>query len=188
MARPKPFVPVKLLCAVIYGDPSPYDQAKTRLAGEFGEIDLESPPTPFDLTDYYQDEMGPGLKRRFMSFAKLIDPEALADIKIRTNALEEEIGRPGGGGGRAVNIDPGYLTASALVMATAKDFSHRIPLRQGIYAHLELLFTKTGVKTLDWTYPDLRRELCWAYFLTVRKAYLRQLRPDSTVRGFNPAG
>ncbi len=69
--------------------------------------------------------------------------------------------------GRPVNIDPGYLTASALVMATAKDFAHRIPLAGGIYAHLEFLFTRTGVRTLDWTYPDLRREPAQGYLRAV---------------------
>jgi hypothetical protein len=75
-----------------------------------------------------------------------------------------------------VNIDPGYLTASALVMATAKDFSHRIPLGQGIYAHLEFLFTRTGVKILDWTYPDFRRRPCQEFFRAVRAIYLTDLR------------
>jgi hypothetical protein len=75
-----------------------------------------------------------------------------------------------------VNIDPGYLTASAVVMATAKDFAHRIPLGKGIYAHLEFLFTRTGIRTLAWTYPDLRREAAQAYFRSVRDGYLGQLR------------
>ena len=92
--------------------------------------------------------------------------------------------------GRPVNIDPGYLTASAVVMATAKDFAHRIPLGRGIYAHLEFLFTRTGVKTLDWTYPDLRREPCQAYFRSVREIYLapapRNARTDAG--GLSPRG
>jgi hypothetical protein len=75
-----------------------------------------------------------------------------------------------------VNLDPGYMTASALIMATAKDFSHRIPLQKGIYAHLELLFGKNDVKTLSWTYPDYRTEEYHRYFLEVRKIYLKQIK------------
>ena len=111
-----------------------------------------------------------------MGFGALIAPETLPSLKIRAIELEETLRKESGAVGRAVNIDPGYLTASALVMATAKDFSHRVPLAQGIYAHLEFLFTKTGVKTLEWTYPDLRREPAQAYFRSVRESFLRQIR------------
>ena len=176
MAVPSPFAPVKLVCGLITGDPAMAEKARSLLAERYGPVDLESPSFPFDLTDYYEKEMGPGLVRRFMSFARLIEPERLADIKIETNALEERIGEESGLALRAVNIDPGYLTASALVMATAKDFSHRIPLRHGIYAHLEFLFSHADVRTLDWTYPDMRREDCRRFFLEVRAAYLGQLR------------
>jgi len=61
-------------------------------------------------------------------------------------------------------------------MATAKDFSHRIPLRDGIYAHLELMFTKQGVRYLEWTYPDFRQPDYHDFFLGVRKSYLCQLK------------
>jgi len=175
MARPKPFAPVKLICGVIHAEDGFYDEARARLAALFGDVDLESPALPFDLTDYYNGEMGPGQRRRFMSFTRLVDPQDLPRIKLLTNDLERTIGAPAPGR-RAVNLDPGYLTSSALVMATAKDFSHRIPLRDGIYAHLELLFARKGIRALDWTYPDLRREPPQAYFRAVRDIYLRQLR------------
>lgn len=188
MARPKPFAPVKLVCGVIHADPRRYDEARGRLVERYGEVDLESPPFVFDLTGYYENEMGRELKRRFMSFARLIDPQELPAIKLFTNALEREIGKPAGEGSRTVNIDPGYLTASALVMATAKAFAHRIPLREGIYAHLELLFTKKGARVLDWTYPDLRREPCLGFLMSLRRAYLRDLKAASLGLPLNPEG
>jgi hypothetical protein len=180
MAQPKAFVPVKSICGVIYKEDALYDEVRRRLDAEWGRVDSESAPFPFDLTDYYQAEMGPGLVRRFMSFETLIAPESLPEKKIRAIELEDALRRETGAAGRPVNIDPGFLTASALIMATAKDFAHRVPLAKGIYAHLEFLFTKMGVKTLEWTYPDLRREPAHAYFRSVREIYLRQVRgrPD----------
>jgi hypothetical protein len=176
MAQPKEFAPVKLLCGVIYKEDALYDEVRRRLEGEWGSVDSESAPFPFDLTGYYEDEMGGGLLRRFMSFEGLTAPEVLPARKTRAIELEEALRKERDASGRPANIDPGYLTASAMVMATAKDFAHRIPLAGGIYAHLEFLFTRTGVKTLDWTYPDLRREPCQAYFRSVRETYLGQLR------------
>src|SRR5512141_1006768 len=176
MAKPKEFAPVKLICGVIYKEEGLYEEVRRRLEAEWGRVDGESAPFPFDLTDYYEPEMGAGLVRRFLSFERHMAPESLPEKKIKAIVIEESFRRERGTAGRPVNIDPGYLTASALIMATAKDFAHRIPLGRGIFAHLEFLFTRTGVKTLEWTYPDLRREPAQAYFRAVREIYLRQLR------------
>jgi Domain of unknown function (DUF4416) len=176
MAQPKEFASVKLICGVIYKEDALYEEVRRRLEAEWGRVDSESSPFPFDLTDYYEAEMGPGLFRRFMSFEALIAPESLPEKKLRAIAIEEALRLEHGTPGRPVNIDPGYLTASALVMATAKDFAHRVPLAGGIYAHLEFLFTKAGVKTLEWTYPDLRRGPVQAYFRSVREICLRGIR------------
>jgi hypothetical protein len=176
MAQQREFAPVKLICGVIYKEEALYEEVKKRLEAEWGRTDSESPAFPFDLTGYYEDEMGGGLLRRFLGFEKLVPPGSLPEAKLWAIELEAMVRRERGVIGRPVNIDPGYLTASAVVIATAKDFAHRIPLAKGIYAHLELLFTRTGVKVLDWTYPDLRREGPQAYFREVRETYLRQLR------------
>jgi hypothetical protein len=176
MAQPKEFAPVKLICGVIYKEDALYEEVRRRLEAEWGRVDSQSAPFPFDLTAYYEAEMGPRLFRRFMSFETLIAPESLPERKIRAIEIEESFRRERGAPGRPANIDPGYLTASALVMATAKDFAHRVPLGRGIYAHLEFLFTRTGVKTLEWTYPDLKREPAQAYFRSVREIFLRGIR------------
>lgn len=180
MALPKPFMPAKLICGIIAGSERVFEIAREHLVDHFGPTDLESSLFPFDQTDYYEKQMGPGLRRKFLSFENLINPEALSDIKLKTNALEEDITREAGRSLRAVNLDPGYLTPSALIMATAKDFAHRIPLRNGIYAHLEYLFSKKEVRMLDWTYPDYRSEGYRAFFLEVRRVYLSQLREKKT--------
>jgi hypothetical protein len=177
MAEIKPFVPVKYICGIIYARPDILAKTEQRLVGRLGPVDLRSAAVDFTLTDYYEKEMGKGLKRIFLSFAELGPPERLSELKRLTNAWEEELRVESGEARRVVNIDPGYVTAAALFMATAKDFAHRVPLRDGIYAHLELLFTKTGVRFLDWTYPDFRRESYGSFFSAVRQAYLARLGP-----------
>jgi hypothetical protein len=174
MAEIKPFSPVKLICGLIASQEEHFGRAKTDLMSLFGDIDLETAEFAFNLTEYYERQLGPGLKRKFLSFRLLIRPEELSGIKHRTNLLEEEIRKNFLEEHRIINIDPGYITASALIMATAKDFSHRIPLEKGIYAHLEFLFSKNGFKTLEWTYPDFRGNAYHEFFLAVRKLYLQQ--------------
>ena len=153
-------------------------ESQERLAGIFSTIDSESQEFDFDYTDYYTKQMGGPLKRKFYSFLKLISPENLSDIKIRTNELEKEIQKERKAPGRIVNIDPGFLNGAAVVMGTVKDFAHRIPLQRGIYGHLELLFGKDSVKILDWTYPDFHSPAYHEYFLRVRKIYLQQLKQN----------
>lgn len=175
MAEPKTFPRVKLICGIISSEERFFKKAEEHLVRLYGPLDLSSPFFPFNFTDYYEKQMGKDLKRQFISFMSLISPQTLSEIKIRTNTLEKEIREEMKQNRRAVNIDPGYLTASALIMATAKDFAHRIPLQDGIYAHLELLFGKDVVRTLDWTYPDFKTEQYQKFFLDVRRIYLSQV-------------
>jgi hypothetical protein len=179
MADIKGFQPVKLICGVIFSKAEHLQRAEDRLIELYGPADSRSPHFDFDLTEYYTPKMGEDLKRTFFSFLDLIPPERLSEIKVRSNALEEDIRREFQADIRIVNLDPGYMTQAALIMATAKDFSHRVPLAHGIYAHLEFLFTKTGIRRLDWTYPDFLKEGYQTYFQGVRKTYLDQLRQGS---------
>lgn len=176
MAEPQPFIPVKLICGIIASKERTILRAKERLAQHYGEIDSSSPLFSFDFTDYYEKQMGKNLKRKFLSFKKLVEAERLCAIKQETNRLEEEIREEFQSLHRIVNLDPGYMTPASLIMATAKDFSHRIPLQNGIYAHLEFLFGKDEVRTLDWTYPDFKCKDYQEYFLDVRRFYLSQLK------------
>jgi hypothetical protein len=176
VAEPKSFTPVKLICGIISYEERFFEKAEARLVELYGHVDHHSPLFDFNITDYYEKQMGKNLKRKFLSFEKLFQAEKLSEIKLRTNELEEEIRQEYKENFRVANLDPGYLTPSALVMATAKDFAHRIPLQHGIYAHLELLFSKKGVKVLDWTYPDFKAEEYQIFFRKLRKIYLEQLK------------
>jgi hypothetical protein len=182
MADVKPFTPAKLIVGIIASQEAVFVRSIEALTAIHGPVELRSPAFPFDRTDYYEGEMGPGLSRMFLGFLRLVPPDSLSDIKLRTNALEEEIRHSLAGASRVVNLDPGILTAAALIMATAKDYAHRIPLRQGIYAHLEVLFRRSGVRLLPWTYPDFRQEGYQRFLQEARQAYLSQLRGRTSDR------
>lgn len=179
MAIPKPFTPVKLICGIMASREHTCLNAEKKLVQLYGPPDTRSPLFSFDITHYYENQMGKNLKRMFLSFQRLISPESLSAVKLRTNRLEKEMQEEGEAAHRIVNLDPGYLTAASLIMATAKDFSHRIPLLDGIYAHLEFLFGREEVRVLDWTYPDFREKGYQDYFLGVRRIYLSQLKKSS---------
>ena len=150
-----------------------------RLMDLYGPVDLVSPWLPFDYTDYYEKEMGRPLCRRLLAFKHLIDQEQLPDIKHQTNAIESDFAREGR---RGVNIDPGYLLLERLVLATGKNFSHRIYLRRGIYADLTLIYRKERFESLPWTYPDYADAHLQEFLFKVRKQYAFDLK-DHPLRG-----
>ncbi len=177
MAEIRPFPPAKLVCGIIAAAEADFERAEGAVAAVWGPLDGRSGRFPFDFSDYYAPRMGPGLKRGFVSFGPLVPPDRLSPIKRETNRLEEALGRGSGSPvARPVNLDPGIVTSAALIMATAKDFSHRIPLSEGIYGHLELLFTRTGIRLLDWTYPDFRDGRYTPFLLEARKSLLFALK------------
>jgi hypothetical protein len=164
----------KLFVGMISGFPEVFSEAAAILQAEFGAVDMESDIFPFDCTDYYAKEMGENLKRKFITFAPLISQEELARIKIFTNSVEEKFaGRYSLA--RPINLDPGLAVASKIILASCKDFSHRIYLGRGVYAEVTLQSFKGTYKTLPWTYPDFRKDEYHSFFLGVRKKYLKQL-------------
>ena len=147
---------VKMFCGIIAVDEGTLAVAKRELGERIGEMDFESDVIPFDFTDYYRDEMGEGLLRLFVSFEELIEPGRIVEMKLLTNEIERSTSSSADGAGRRMNLDPGYVTPAKVVLATTKDFSHRIYLRDGIYAEVTMNFRKDGFKYFDWTYPDFR--------------------------------
>lgn len=80
---------VKIFCGLIYKEEEILNEAKKQLIEKWGKIDIEEGPFVFDFTDYYEEEMGRDLKRRFISFEKLYIPEDASEWKIFTNRIEE---------------------------------------------------------------------------------------------------
>lgn len=147
--------PVKLICGMIASDPALMDAAQDRLAESLGPCDIVSPIWPFDFTQYYQPQMGDGLQRRFVSFATLAGPDALSQVKNLSNRLEAELAaeKPAGPP-RPINLDMGYIESAKLVLASMKNFAHRIYLGAGVYAEVTLLYRQGRWEALPWTFPD----------------------------------
>jgi len=173
MGESKGHPPVKLIVGMFTAQPELFDVAEARLSAEFGPTDYESEVLPFDTTTYYAAEFGENLHRKFVSFAELIEPGELAGIKLFTNALEMELAA---GGKRRINLDPGYLSLVKLVLATTKDWQHRIYLGRGIFAEVTLRFQKGSFRPWEWTYPDYRSQEYISIFNHIRWIYREQLR------------
>ena len=127
-------------------------ESRAALAEEFGELDSASEVLPFDFTSYYDQEMGPNIQRQIVSVHALVDPEDLARIKHSANKMEADRADPSGH--RPLNIDPGLLSLSRVILATTKSASHRIPIGDQMYAEITLLYQKGQYQILPWTYPD----------------------------------
>ena len=165
--------PVKLICGLLAGDLEWLVRAKEILSGRFGPIDHESESIPFDFTVYYQKELGPNITRQYVSLKKLIDPGELATIKLTTNRMEDELSEDGV---RKVNLDPGYLDLSKMVLATTKDATYRVYLADGISGQATLYFEGGTYRPWEWTYADYRTDTAIAFFNLVREGYKRQWR------------
>ena len=174
MSLPRPFKPVKLVMSFIFSQGKDFLPALCRADQRFGPVDFVSETLAFDFTSYYSPEMGKGLWRRMVSFEPLVMPDQLVSVKLWTNAQELQILNEQGG--RRLNIDPGYLAASKFILATGKDYSHRIYLGEGIYGDLTLIFQKGAFSPLPWTYPDYASEPLLGIINLLRKRYLWQLK------------
>jgi len=172
MAKAPP--PVKLIVGMISREVKLFEEAESRMQSEFGPIDFVGPILPFDYTDYYREEMGEGLNRKFVSFERLIRSDEIAAIKMATNRWEEELA-DSGEGKRRINLDPGYIALAKFVLATTKDYSHRIHLGGGIYAEVALHFHKGTYQPYDWTYPDYRSRAYIDIFNGIRQIYKSQI-------------
>ncbi len=165
--------PVKLIAGFIFSDIQILKESERRLIKTFGPLCLESPIWDFVYTDYYKKEFGNNLKRKFLSFRKLIKPDKFCAIKLLTNKIEIKLSK---NGRRRINIDPGYIDAAKLILATTKNYSHRIYLEKGIFGEITLTYQDGQFKALPWTYPDYQTKEYIGFFNEVRNKYLSELK------------
>ena len=163
---------VKFVCGLIFHTEGVYTGTKSTLEKKFGPIDMESEPIAFNFTDYYEKEMGKNLIRRFITFKKLQDPAAFVTIKRFCVKLEKKFSI---NHARRINIDPGYINESKLILTTTKDFSHRIYLGKGVFAEITLNYRGKGFKDHETTFPDYRTDTYKNIFLKIRETYRTQI-------------
>lgn len=170
----QPYQPHKVILAVLFAAGWEIDAVQAELVSTFGPLDSASGPFPFHHTSYYDREMGTPIFRALFSADALADPSSLASLKLAANALEERHAAPGGA--RSLNVDPGLLSLSRLILATTKQSAHRIAIGAGIHAEVTLLFRKGRFAPLEWTYPDFRSGEYDLWLSAVRRRYREQLR------------
>jgi hypothetical protein len=173
MSIPQPPLPVKPVVSLILTRKDLAPPVIQGLSSYFGPPDLVGPWWPFNLTDYYYREMGAPLGRVLTAFLHLASPGRLADWKVFTNRLEERFSL---GNRRLVNLDPGYVAKERLVLATGKNYTHRLYLDHGIYGDLTLIYARGGFQPLPWSYPDYAQGEAPELLERVRRKYLWQLK------------
>jgi len=172
MGRVRPPDPALLFIGTLYCDEGVFHYAQELLERHFGETLLVSHPIPWDYSTYYHHEIGSPLTRRFLFFKTFIDPSTLADIKIKTNEIEDKLSFEGK---RRINLDPGYLTLSKIVLASTKDYAHRIYLGKGIYSEITLIYKGGTYEPHMFSYRDYKDESYTEIFLNVRSLYKKML-------------
>ena len=181
----------KLICSVIVNDEKLFRDVISILYRKFGNIDYISKIYKFDWTSYYNSEMGDGLLRRFVGFRDLFDRNELPEIKLTTNNVEEKWSFRDTSSDnnlistklnkqnklkRTINLDPGFITAENLILASTKNFTHRIYLDHGIFADLTLVFSQGRFNSNPWTYSDYMDPDVLRIFNSIRLRYLKQLK------------
>ena len=166
-------VPSLLVVAAFSRHTSALEWASQRLEEAYGPMGLSSPEFSFHQTTYYEATMGKELRKQFLGFQNLVSGDCLANTKLHTNQLEEELAKTGSyAESRPLNLDPGLLQLGKFMLATTKDQAHRIYLRDGIYAEVTLRFHDGAFEPWPWTYADYR-ELAYHDFLMCARVFFR---------------
>jgi hypothetical protein len=161
--------------------PAALDWGLERVMDSFGPVAQRSEVFEFRQTRYYENSMGPGLRKVFWTFQRLVDPGCLPELKLRANAWERQYAalarhpEP-----RPLNLDPGYLCLGKLILASTKDFAHRIYLDKGIYAETTLFYRHGRWEHHQWTFPDYRRADFQQFFSQARDYLHRRLQAEQS--------
>ena len=163
--------PAVLFFGVFGVDSAVIAQARAQIETHFGGLHRHgvSPEFPFPDTETYRQTMGTSLRRQFFALEALQPQDVLADVKHKTIEIESAIAD---GGDfevpRPINIDPGLLNDCRVILATTKDYAHRIYRDRGIWEEVTLIFRGGRFEALPWTYPDFRQPAYHEYFTTLR--------------------
>lgn len=165
MGVPHLFEEPILFIGMLFPEKNVSEDVLPHLKGKFGSIMLESESREWHFSGHYSEEMGAPLFRKFVFFDTIIDPSVLPDAKLFTNEIESLFSFCGK---RRINLDPGYITLAKVVLASTKNYSHRIYLGKGIYAELALLYRGRQFHPMPYTYTDYKDPAYLNMFMTVR--------------------
>ncbi|MBN1577736.1 MAG: DUF4416 family protein [Chitinispirillaceae bacterium] len=185
MAQPEQPLPVKYLIAVLYRDGDFLVRVKKDLVARWGRIDFEGDDHPFDVTDYYEPEMGTPLQRRLLAFETLYLPTLIVEMKLQCNDLETALAYDGK---RMVNLDAGYLDYNKYLLASAKEAGQKIYLDRGIYADLSGRYKAGKYRPFEWSFPDFRDGRYDKELLEIRRLYREQVKQYRRERSLLPKG
>ncbi len=181
MAEPKPPPPTLQLVAIFSRYEAALDWAQDQVDANWGTVAIASARFDHSETTYYQTEMGPELLKQFLIVDGFYDPARLPSSKLESNAWEAELaGTSCYPEPRPLNVDPGYLTLTKLVLASAKDRAHRIYMSDGIYAEECLYYLDHRWQSRPWTYPDYQRADFQAFFIEARDLLKRRIQASAT--------
>ncbi len=148
------------------------DRSASLFASQLGESIIMSPRRAFVETDYYNGEMGDGLKKQIIAFRQLKPVNVLPKLKLLSNQLEETVAQEKAWPmARPINLDPGYIDVSKVVLASTKPQGHRFYLDDGIFGEMTLIYRNGDWQTLDWTYPDFRLPEVRAHLKKLRQSF-----------------
>lgn len=168
------FDPSLLFTGIIFSDENCLDNYISSIQTHFClSVMHRSPIFDFTHTSYYEDEMGTPLKRVFLSFSPLVEPEKAFQFKLKALEVEELFAS---NNKRKINIDPGILSLHNIILFSTKNFSHRIACGDGIYSEVTCLLGPKGISSLPWTYPDFMQKQIESFFLDMRRTYHNKLR------------
>ncbi len=164
---------VKYVFAVTHSDQEILKEVQLDIKKKIGDVDICSDAFVFNHTTYYQKEMGEHLQKQFFSFEKLYPLDFLVKLKLFFMQLEKKYSIRGS---RVVNLDPAYMELAKLVVATTKNFDHRVFIGQNIFGDVQLRYRNNKFVSNDWTYPDYKSERVLNFFYRVRQKYYSQLK------------
>jgi len=142
------------LVAIMAGSDDLILSIRERLTGNYGPLLASSETFLFDsFTGYYKKEFGEGMRKQVCIFRNLREQRLLPGDKHASCAIERELTLRENDC-RPVNIDPGFMTLSKLVLASTKDHAHRLYLGTGIYGEITLAWKGHAFVPLPWSYPD----------------------------------
>lgn len=166
MAHTKLTEKATLFVGIMYKKEADLNNVLLELTKKYGKISVESEEIPFEFTDYYAPEMGKNIVKKFFVFEKLIDRSKIGLVKIFTNKIEDENSVSGK---RKVNLDPGYVNKTQLVLASAKETGHKIYLGKGMFAHLTYTYANKQWMPTERCFPDFKSAQVRKFFMLVRE-------------------